>query len=122
LVTLAINWSDITFWSKVLCLKRYNEEIKILRKLIRNKFTRKQEQCACYFCYFLVNLTHCVSLPSWQHESCLLWGRDFYRIKNSLFFFLLAHEYQKFVENIIYWSIVTFGGWRNAVRHQLATK
>jgi hypothetical protein len=37
-------------------------------------------------------------------------GRDFYRIKNSLFFSPLAHEYQKFVENRIYWSTVTFGG------------
>jgi hypothetical protein len=37
-------------------------------------------------------------------------GRDFYRIKNGLFFSPLAHEYRKFVENRIYWSIVTFGG------------
>jgi hypothetical protein len=29
---------------------RYNEETKKLRKLIRNKLTRKQEQCACYSC------------------------------------------------------------------------
>jgi hypothetical protein len=29
---------------------RYNEETKKLRKLIRNKLTLKQEQCACYFC------------------------------------------------------------------------
>jgi hypothetical protein len=29
---------------------RYNEETRKLRKLIRNKLTRKQEQCACYFC------------------------------------------------------------------------
>jgi hypothetical protein len=29
---------------------RYNEETKQLRKPIRNKLTRKQEQCACYFC------------------------------------------------------------------------
>jgi hypothetical protein len=28
-------------------------------------------------------------------------GRDFYWIKNSLFFFSLVHEYQKFVENRI---------------------
>jgi hypothetical protein len=27
----------------------YNEETKTLRKFIRNKLTRKQEQCACYF-------------------------------------------------------------------------
>jgi hypothetical protein len=100
---------------------RQNEEPKKLRKLIRNKLTRKQEQCACYFCWFFVNLKRCVTLPLWQHESCLLWGRDFYRIKNSLFFFPLAHEYRKFVENRIYWSVVTFGGWRIGVRHQLAT-
>jgi hypothetical protein len=25
-------------------------------------------------------------------------GQEFYRIKNSLFFFPLAHEYRKFVE------------------------
>jgi hypothetical protein len=37
-------------------------------------------------------------------------GRDFYPIKNSLFFFPLAHEYRKFVENTIYWSTVTSGG------------
>jgi hypothetical protein len=29
---------------------RYNEETKKLRKLVRNKLTRKQEQCTCYFC------------------------------------------------------------------------
>jgi hypothetical protein len=29
---------------------RYNEETKTLRKLIRHKLTRKQEQCACYIC------------------------------------------------------------------------
>jgi hypothetical protein len=29
---------------------RYKEETKQLRKPIRNKFTSKQEQCACYFC------------------------------------------------------------------------
>jgi hypothetical protein len=29
---------------------RYNEETKKLRKPTRNKFTPKQEQCACYFC------------------------------------------------------------------------
>jgi hypothetical protein len=29
---------------------RYNGETKKLRKLIRNKLTRKQEQCARYFC------------------------------------------------------------------------
>jgi hypothetical protein len=62
---------------------RYNKETKILRELIRNKLTRS------------------VSLPWWQHESCLLWGRDLYRIKNSLFIFPLAHEYRKFVENRI---------------------
>jgi hypothetical protein len=49
-------------------------------------------------------------------------GAGFYRIKNKLFFFPLAHEYQKFVENRIYWSIVTLRGRRNGVRHQLATK
>jgi hypothetical protein len=49
-------------------------------------------------------------------------GADFYRIKNGLFFFPLAHEYWKFVENRIYWSVVTLGGWRNGVRHQLVTK
>jgi hypothetical protein len=37
-------------------------------------------------------------------------GGDFYRIKNGLFFFPLAHEYRKFVENRIYWSIVSLGG------------
>jgi hypothetical protein len=37
-------------------------------------------------------------------------GQEFYRIKNSLFFSPLAHEYLMFVENIIYWSIVTLGG------------
>jgi hypothetical protein len=36
-------------------------------------------------------------------------GRDFYRIKKSLFFFPLAHEYRKFVENKICSSVVTFG-------------
>jgi hypothetical protein len=79
----------------------YNEETKKLRKLIRNELTRKQDQCACYFCKFLVNLTRCVSLPLWQDESCLLRGREFYRIKNSVFFFPLAREYRKFVENRI---------------------
>jgi hypothetical protein len=29
---------------------RYNKNTKKLWKLIRNKLTRKQEQCACYFC------------------------------------------------------------------------
>jgi hypothetical protein len=29
---------------------RYNEETKKLRKPIRNKLKRKQEQCACYLC------------------------------------------------------------------------
>jgi hypothetical protein len=29
---------------------RYNKNTKQLRKLVRNKLTRKQEQCACYFC------------------------------------------------------------------------
>jgi hypothetical protein len=29
---------------------RYNKNIKKLRKLVRNNLTRKQEQCACYFC------------------------------------------------------------------------
>jgi hypothetical protein len=29
---------------------RYNKSTVKLRKLIRNKLTRKQEQCACYFC------------------------------------------------------------------------
>jgi hypothetical protein len=29
---------------------RYNEETKKLRKLIRNKLTRKQQQCTSYFC------------------------------------------------------------------------
>jgi hypothetical protein len=28
---------------------RYNKNTKKLRKLIRNKLTRKQEQCASYF-------------------------------------------------------------------------
>jgi hypothetical protein len=37
-------------------------------------------------------------------------GRDFYRIKNRLFFFLLAREYRKVLEKRIYWAIVTFGG------------
>jgi hypothetical protein len=34
-------------------------------------------------------------------------GRDFYRIKNSLLFFPLAHEYRKFVENKIgnFWGM-----------------
>jgi hypothetical protein len=32
------------------------------------------------------------------------------------------HEYRKFVENRIYWSIVTLGGCRHGVRHQLAMK
>jgi hypothetical protein len=36
-------------------------------------------------------------------------GRDFYRIKSSLFLFPLVHEYRKFVENRIYWSRVTLG-------------
>jgi hypothetical protein len=49
--------------------------------------------------------------------------------KNSLFFFPLTHKYQKFVENIIYWSMVTFGddvmlnviSWRRSSRvHSLA--
>jgi hypothetical protein len=30
--------------------------------------------------------------------------------KEQPFFFPLAHEYGKFVENRIYWSIVTLGG------------
>jgi hypothetical protein len=30
--------------------------------------------------------------------------------KEQPFLFPLAHEYRKFVENRIYWSIVTFGG------------
>jgi hypothetical protein len=42
--------------------------------------------------------------------------------KEQPFFFPLEHEYRKFVENRIYWSIVTFGGLCNGVRHQLATK
>jgi hypothetical protein len=29
---------------------RYNKNTKILREPIRNKLTRKQEQCAFYFC------------------------------------------------------------------------
>jgi hypothetical protein len=37
-------------------------------------------------------------------------GAGLYRIKNSLLFFPLAHEYRKFVENRIYWSIVTLWG------------
>jgi hypothetical protein len=39
---------------------------------------------------------------------CYGW-RDFYRIKNSLFFFPLADEYRKFGENRIYRSIVILG-------------
>jgi hypothetical protein len=42
--------------------------------------------------------------------------------KEPPFLFPLAHEYRKFVENRIYWSIVILGGWRNGVRHQLAAK
>jgi hypothetical protein len=42
--------------------------------------------------------------------------------KEQPFFFPLAHKYRKFVENKIYWSIVTLEGLRNGVRHQLATK
>jgi hypothetical protein len=103
---------------------RYNEETKKLRKLIRKTLTRKGEQCACYVCHFLLNLTRCVSLSLWQYESCLLWGQDFYWIKNSILFFLLAHEYRKFVQNRIY--IVTFGddvmvyviSWRRSSRVQ----
>jgi hypothetical protein len=30
--------------------------------------------------------------------------------KEQPFFFPLAHEYRRFVENRIYWSIVTLGG------------
>jgi hypothetical protein len=104
---------------------RYNEETKKLRKLIRNKLTRKQEQCACYFCQFLVNLTRCISLPLWQHESAM--GAGLLPDKELPFlFYPLAHEYRKFVENRIYWSIVTFGddvmvyviSWRRSSRVQ----
>jgi hypothetical protein len=49
-------------------------------------------------------------------------GAGFLSDKNSLFFFPLAHEYRKFVEVRIYWSVETFWGCRNGVRHQLATK
>jgi hypothetical protein len=38
---------------------RYNKNTKNLRKLIHNKLTQKQEQCACYVCQFLVNSTLC---------------------------------------------------------------
>jgi hypothetical protein len=110
---------------------RYNEYTKKLRKLMSNKLPQKQKECACYFCVFLVNLTRCVSLPLWQHGSCLLWGRDFYRIKNSIFFFPPMHEYRKFVENRICWSVLTFGddvmvyviSWRRSSSvHSLAQK
>jgi hypothetical protein len=55
---------------------KFHKNTKKLRKLIRNKLTLKQEQCASYFCLFLVNSIRCVSLQLWQHECRLLWGRD----------------------------------------------
>jgi hypothetical protein len=49
---------------------------------------------------FLVNLTRCF----------LAMVAELLPDKEQPFFFALAHEYRKFVENKIYWSVVTFGG------------
>jgi hypothetical protein len=46
--------------------------------------------------------------------------RDFYRIKNGVFFSPLAHEYRKFVENIIYRSTEFLGEWSMSAGDELA--